>query len=77
MNHILAQNQIETGNPLLNIAIFVLFIVGTLTFVVRATRKTSQKGADFYTGGASFAGWQNGLAIAGDYFLVFSFRFTK
>ncbi len=73
MNHILAQEQIETGNPILNIAIFVLFIVATLTFVIRATRKTSQKGSDFYTGGASFSGWQNGLAIAGDYLSAAAF----
>ena len=73
MNHILAQETIETGNPVLNIAIFVLFIVATLAFVVRATRKTSQKGADFYTGGASFSGWQNGLAIAGDYLSAAAF----
>ena len=62
-----AENTIETGNPILNIAIFVIFIVATMTIVVRATRQTSQKGSDFYTGGASFSGWQNGLAIAGDY----------
>ncbi len=73
MNHTLAQETIETGNPVLNIAIFVLFIVATLAFVVRATRKTSQKGADFYTGGASFSGWQNGLAIAGDYLSAAAF----
>lgn len=73
MNHILTQETIETGNPILNIAIFVLFIIGTLAFVVRATRKTSQKGADFYTGGASFSGWQNGLAIAGDYLSAAAF----
>ena len=73
MTNTLAQEAISTGNPYLNIAIFLLFIVATLTFVVRATRKTSQKGADFYTGGASFAGWQNGLAIAGDYLSAAAF----
>lgn len=65
-----AQAQdIDTGNPLLNIAIFVIFIVATMAFVVVKTRQTSQKGSDFYTGGASFSGPQNGLAIAGDYLL--------
>lgn len=73
MTHIHAQEAIETGNPILNIAIFVIFIVATLTFVIRATRKTSQKGSDFYTGGASFSGWQNGLAIAGDYLSAAAF----
>ncbi|MCQ9353441.1 cation acetate symporter [Corynebacterium sp. 153RC1] len=70
---VLAQEQVNTGNPILNIAIFLLFIVGTLTIVVRATRQTSQKGSDFYTGGASFNGWQNGLAIAGDYLSAAAF----
>lgn len=60
-------HRVDTGNPLLNISIFVLFIIGTLFVVVRATRQTSQKGSDFYTGGAAFNGWQNGLAISGDY----------
>lgn len=73
---ILAQaqaEQVSTGNPLLNISIFIAFIVVTLTIVVRATRKTSQKGTDFYTGGASFSGPQNGLAIAGDYLSAAAF----
>lgn len=60
-------HRVDTGNPLLNISIFVLFIIGTLFVVVRATRQTSQKGSDFYTGGAAFNGSQNGLAISGDY----------
>ncbi|AZA10671.1 solute symporter family protein [Corynebacterium gerontici] len=68
-----ASQTVDTGNPLLNIAIFVLFIVVTMTVVVRATRKTSQKGSDFYTGGASFSGWQNGLAISGDYLSAAAF----
>ncbi|WBT09518.1 cation acetate symporter [Corynebacterium sp. SCR221107] len=70
---LLAQEKVDTGNPILNIAIFVLFIVATLTIVVRATRQTSQKGSDFYTGGASFSGWQNGLAISGDYLSAAAF----
>ncbi|MFC3850657.1 cation acetate symporter [Corynebacterium hansenii] len=69
----LAQDAVETGNPLLNISIFIAFIVVTLTVVVRATRQTSQKGSDFYTGGASFSGTQNGLAIAGDYLSAAAF----
>lgn len=69
----LAQDTVETGNPILNISIFIAFIVITLTVVVRATRQTSQKGTDFYTGGASFNGTQNGLAIAGDYLSAAAF----
>ncbi|MDO5076260.1 cation acetate symporter [Corynebacterium sp.] len=68
-----ASSAVETGNPILNIAIFILFIVATMTVVVRATRQTSQKGSDFYTGGGSFNGWQNGLAISGDYLSAAAF----
>ena len=61
-----------TGNPVLNIAIFGAFIVVTLYIVTRAG-KTTNESADFYTGGASFSGTQNGLAIAGDYLSAASF----
>ena len=61
-----------TGNPMLNIAIFGAFIVVTLYIVTRAGKTTSES-ADFYTGGASFSGTQNGLAIAGDYLSAASF----
>ncbi|MCG7288492.1 MULTISPECIES: cation acetate symporter [unclassified Corynebacterium] len=71
--HLLAaETGQETGNPLLNIAIFGAFIVVTLYIVTRASKTTSES-ADFYTGGASFSGTQNGLAIAGDYLSAASF----
>ena len=71
--HLLAaETGQETGNPLLNIAIFGAFIVVTLYIVTRAGKTTSES-ADFYTGGASFSGTQNGLAIAGDYLSAASF----
>lgn len=62
-----------TGNPILNIVVFGAFIVGTLYVVTRAGRTTTSESADFYTGGASFSGTQNGLAIAGDYLSAASF----
>lgn len=55
------------GNPALNIAIFVAFVLVTLTVVVRVTAKQAKTAGSFYTGGAAFSGRQNGLAIAGDY----------
>ena len=71
--HLLAaEAEQATGNPLLNIAIFGAFIVFTLYIVTRAGKTTSES-ADFYTGGASFSGTQNGLAIAGDYLSAASF----
>ncbi len=62
----------DTGNPILNIAVFVVFIVVTMTVVMRVGKTTSEA-SDFYTGGASFTGTQNGLAIAGDYLSAASF----
>ena len=70
--YLLAAESGETGNPILNIAIFGIFIVVTLYIVTRAGKTTSES-ADFYTGGASFSGTQNGLAIAGDYLSAASF----
>ncbi|QPK83785.1 cation acetate symporter [Corynebacterium qintianiae] len=60
------------GNPVLNIGIFAVFIIVTMFIVTRAGKTTSES-ADFYTGGASFNGTQNGLAIAGDYLSAASF----
>lgn len=62
----------SAGNPILNIAVFVAFIVITMFVVMRAGKSTSEA-SDFYTGGASFSGTQNGLAIAGDYLSAASF----
>ncbi len=61
------------GNPILNIIIFILFVVATLTVVIRVTASQSKAAGQFYTGGASFSGTQNGFAIAGDYLSAASF----
>ncbi|MBP1160419.1 cation/acetate symporter [Rhodococcus sp. PvR044] len=68
----LAAGTASVGNPALNIAIFVAFVVITMTIVIRASR-TTKKASDFYTGGAQFSGPQNGFAIAGDYLSAASF----
>ena len=64
--------EANTGNPILNIAVFVTFIVVTMAVVMRVG-KTTKEASDFYTGGATFTGSQNGLAIAGDYLSAASF----
>lgn len=61
------------GNPYVNIGIFVLFVVVTLTIVIRVTANQAKAASSFYTGGASFSGTQNGFAIAGDYLSAASF----
>jgi cation/acetate symporter len=62
----------EIGNPTVNIAIFAVFVVATLAIVIRASRN-NRTAADYYAGGRSFTGPQNGVAIAGDYLSAASF----
>ncbi|APT83154.1 solute symporter family protein [Corynebacterium ammoniagenes] len=70
---ILAQEaEFSTGNPILNISIFLVFLIVTLWLVLRAGKSTSEA-SDFYTGGGTFTGRQNGLAISGDYLSAASF----
>ena len=60
------------GSPLVNMAIFLAFVAGTMVIVIRAS-KTNKSATDYYTGGRSFTGGQNGTAIAGDYLSAASF----
>ncbi|NJD24783.1 MAG: cation acetate symporter [Betaproteobacteria bacterium] len=48
------------------IAMFMIFVVATLGITKWAAGKTKST-ADFYTAGGGITGFQNGLAIAGDY----------
>ena len=54
------------------IAMFAIFVVGTLFITKWAASKTKTV-ADFYTAGGGITGFQNGLAIAGDYMSAASF----
>ncbi len=54
------------------IIMFLLFIAGTMGITYWAARKT-QSTSDFYTAGGGISGFQNGLAIAGDYLSAASF----
>ncbi|MFZ3127007.1 MAG: cation acetate symporter, partial [Rhodoferax sp.] len=54
------------------ISMFGIFVVGTLFITKWAAAKT-KSAADFYTGGGGITGFQNGLAIAGDYMSAASF----
>jgi cation/acetate symporter len=56
----------------LNMAIFGLFVAVTMVIVLRAS-KNNKTAADYYAGGRSFTGGQNGTAIAGDYLSAASF----
>ena len=54
------------------IIMFVAFVILTLFITKWAAAKT-KSAADFYTGGGVITGFQNGLAIAGDYMSAASF----
>lgn len=60
------------GNPVINISIFVGFVLITLFIVIRAGR-TNTNATEFFTAGHAFSGPQNGIAIAGDYLSAASF----
>ncbi|MHA7968395.1 cation acetate symporter [Rhizobium sp. CAU 1783] len=54
------------------IAMFILFVLGTLGITYWAARQT-RSASDFYTAGGGITGFQNGLAIAGDYMSAAAF----
>ncbi|MBM6591097.1 cation acetate symporter [Brevibacterium sp. RIT 803] len=60
------------NNPILNITIFAAFVAVTMFIVLRAS-KNNKSASDYYAGGRSFTGPQNGFAIAGDYLSAASF----
>ncbi|PPF36022.1 cation acetate symporter [Pseudoclavibacter sp. AY1H1] len=65
-------SAVANNDPVLNIAIFAAFVAVTLFIVIRASRN-SKTAADYYAGGRSFSGTQNGFAISGDYLSAASF----
>ncbi|MET0978288.1 MAG: cation acetate symporter, partial [Paeniglutamicibacter terrestris] len=67
-----AAESTKVGNPWVNIGIFGLFVGITLIVVLKAS-KNNKTAADYYAGGRSFTGTQNGTAIAGDYLSAASF----
>lgn len=60
------------SSTLLSSILFLSFVAVTL-FIVWKAGNTNKKSTDFYDGGASFSGFQNGMAIAGDYMSAASF----
>ena len=54
------------------ISMFAVFVVFTL-FVTKWAAAKTKSAADFYTAGGGITGFQNGLAIAGDYMSAASF----
>ena len=54
------------------IIMFLVFVAGTLGLTYWAARQTRST-SDFYTAGGGITGFQNGLAIAGDYMSAAAF----
>ena len=54
------------------ISMFSVFVIGTL-FITKWAASRTKSAADFYTAGGGITGFQNGLAIAGDYMSAASF----
>lgn len=54
------------------IVMFFIFVAGTLGITYWSSKRT-RSAADFYTAGGGITGFQNGLAIAGDYMSAASF----
>ena len=60
------------GTPALNFVIFAFFVAVTLVIAVSAAGG-NRSTTDYYAGGRAFTGWQNGIAIGGDYLSAASF----
>src|SRR5215210_6753031 len=69
---ILAADEVTGGQQALTTVLFLSFVAATLVITFWASRQT-KTAADFYAGGRSFSGIQNGVAIGGDYMSAASF----
>ena len=67
-----AVSAVSVGDPAVNVTIFGFFVVVTLIIVVTASG-ANKSTSDYYAGGRNFSGWQNGIAIGGDYLSAASF----
>ncbi|HXX57347.1 MAG TPA: sodium/solute symporter [Thermodesulfovibrionales bacterium] len=65
------QTMIGQANPVA-IMFFVLFVISTLVITYWAAKRTRTT-KDFYAAGRNITGFQNGLALAGDYMSAASF----
>ncbi|MEV6912887.1 cation acetate symporter [Amycolatopsis sp. NPDC051071] len=64
--------MIPDNDPVLNIAVFALFVAITLYVVYRAGTR-NQSTSDYYAAGSAFTGRQNGIALSGDFLSAASF----
>ncbi|MEZ5096316.1 MAG: cation acetate symporter [Nocardioides sp.] len=69
---VLAAEAASAGHKGLTATLFGAIVALTIGITIWASRQTSGA-ADYYAGGRSFSGFQNGLAIGGDYMSAASF----
>jgi cation/acetate symporter len=69
---LLAAEAASTTSRTLTITLFLIFVAITLAITIWASRQT-KTATDFYAGGRQFSGFQNGMAIGGDYMSAASF----
>lgn len=67
-----ADEAASSNTSLVSIVIFAAFVALTLGVTYWASRRSSGAGA-FFAAGRRITGWQNGLAVAGDYMSAASF----
>jgi len=70
--HLLAATATTSTSRTVTITLFLIFVAITLAITIWASRQT-KTATDFYAGGRQFSGWQNGMAIGGDYMSAASF----
>src|SRR5881409_4048937 len=70
--HLLAAEATTSSSRGLTITLFLIFVAITLAITIWASRQT-KTATDFYAGGRQFSGFQNGMAIGGDYMSAASF----
>ncbi|MCD8567078.1 MAG: hypothetical protein LRY50_01495 [Geovibrio sp.] len=75
MNEVIAQRlanfQAGKADPI-SLLFFAIIVAGTLMITYWAAKKTKTT-SEFYAAGRSVTGFQNGLALAGDYMSAASF----
>src|SRR3954454_14516786 len=71
-SHFLAEGATTSGSRGLTITLFLIFVAITLGITIWASRQ-NKTATDFYAGGRQFSGFQNGMAISGDYMSAASF----
>jgi cation/acetate symporter len=71
-SHLLAADASSSTSRTLTITLFLIFVAITLAITIWASRQT-KTATDFYAGGRQFSGFQNGMAIGGDYMSAASF----